>query len=312
MISEKIARLESDLAQVNRIVAADEEAVQSSGMERPVERVFLASSRKLQSDLGKQLQEAKAERAHELLRLRLHGTQLSMGTIQLRKLGKIIAPLNALLEQSAWRIWDKEGHAERLDEKFIRQLDLRLAGVESGSTELVILGNTSPDLTGESALEVALRNLFSVLSAPNDTFAESAHEIGTHACKSLTELMGFLEKENIAAEFSWPAADAFHSWDGRPTEITRMRTLLETVSDPEVTRENLKGVVQVLSIRGKLEIYLKDSKSKIPLTYHKSLADEVNKLHLGETIEAEVEKTVYPKTHSKKARTVYRLISLEY
>ena len=303
---DDIAELESLLERVLGMVEQDEGAV--SGSERPnVDLLFLSSTKKLRSDLQKKLRIAKAERAHEVVRLTLHGAHLGTGTLPLRVLANFVTPLNAVLEQSAWRFWDRAGDVSRIDQKFIRHLDLRLAGMELGSTELVILGNTSPDLSGVSALESALRDVFELLESDIEAFADRVHAIGISAGKSLGAFLTRLESEHAAVELEWRASDKTHRWDGRPTEVTRVRALLDEIGEPETTTERFVGTVNLLSIRNRIEIEHGQTGEKLRVGYHKSVADLVHELRLGDTRTFEVEKTIYPFVVSRRKRDTYRL-----
>ena len=111
------------------------------------------------------------------------------------------------MEQSALRFWDHSGDVSRIDERFIRHLDLRLAGLETGSTELVILGNTAPDLSSVSALESALREVFDLLDSGVERFADRVHAIGINAGKPMASFLTRLEFAHIAANLEWKAPD---------------------------------------------------------------------------------------------------------
>lgn len=309
MMSFDIAEIESELSIVRKMSERDEKNVAAS--DNPsVDRIFFASSQKRKIDLEKKLFTAKSERAHELISLRLIGNQLT-GSIRLRSLVKIIDPLTSLLEQSAWRFWDKEGRAEKLDDKFSNLMDLRLAGIASGSTELIIVGNTSPDLTGDSALEEGLKNIFKLLGSSNDEFSDHIHEVGMPACTAMSKLMEVMERQNIAAEFNWSGPGKAYFWEGRPQEITRIRAILSDIGDPVIETEAFTAVVQVLSVRNKIEIYRSDTESKIVLHYHRSLADEINELHLGDQRKFIVERTTYPLRLSKNKKDAYTLKAIE-
>lgn len=216
-----IEELETELAKVRGFVDRNTQAVATSD-DPLAHQVFLASNRKLQDALERALRLAKVERAHEVISLRLHGTQMSRASIPLRALGKIVGPLNSAIELSAWSAWEAEGHSTPVAAQLVRQLDLRLAGVEAGSTELIITGNTSPDLAGSSPLEDGLRGVFRLLQSAPEDFADDVHSIGIRAGKSLAQLMGYLATENVAAELEWSAPDRRYAWDGRPDEIVRV------------------------------------------------------------------------------------------
>lgn len=310
MISDTITKLEEELSLVKQINERDESTLKNS-VDPAADEIFFLSSEKLKSEIEKKLFNAKSERAHELLNLRLIGAQMT-GSIRLRSLLKIIEPLNHLLEHSAWRIWDKEGHIDKLDDKFRNLLDLRLSGIETGSTELQIVGNTSPDLAGTSALEDGLRNVFELISSDNDTISEKIHDIGISSCKALSELMDSLEKQNIAVELSWTGPEKVFSWNGSPPEITRIRSILDDLGEPIKEPMVIVGIVHVLSVRNKIEIYQPDSKQKIIANYHRTLNDEIRKLHLGETLEFTLEKTTYPFTIAKTKKDGYTLKAVAY
>ena len=274
-----------------------------------VGEVFAASSDKRRKKLEKELKDAKSEEAYELFGIRLHSPQFSSGTIPLRVLVRLAPPLNNALEQAAWREWDVGGGSTSIDDGFRRLINLRLAGIRDGSTELVLLGNISPDLTGESALESGLRNFFDVLSSSNDQFADVVNGIGSNATKSVVNLMKAFEAENMAAEFSWRASDNKYYWDGRPDEITRIRALLEEIGDPTTNITTVVGVVSALT-RKRVQIET-DTGDKINARYHRSFSEKVNALHLDERRKFELEVTSYPAdTHDLK-RDAYRLVEIE-
>ena len=308
--SEDIAELESQLARVRGMVDRDETAVSTSDSPR-VERVFLATSKKMSADLEKRLQIAKAARAHEVIRLKFHATQYRTGTLPLRSLAKFLIPLNAVLEQSAWRFWDHTGDASRIDQKFIQHLGLCLAGLDIGSTELAILGSTAPDLSGLSALESALRDIFDLLDSDVEGFADRVHAIGIGAGKSLAEFLTSLEAEHVAIELEWSAADKTYRWSGQTTEVTRVRALLDEIGEPTTTTEQFVGTVNLLSVRNRIELERSDTGEKLRVGYNKSVMELVHELRLGDRRVFEVEKTVYPFVVSKRKRDTFRLVSVD-
>ena len=216
--------------------------------------------------------------------------------------------MNDAVEQSAWREWDIRGDASNIDDGFRRLINLRLAGIREGSTELVFLGNIAPDLTGESALENGLRNFFDVLSAPNDRITDMVNGIGKNATKSVARLMRAFEIENVAAEFSWSAPGNKYHWEGRPDEITRVRALLEEIGDPETSILSILGVVSALT-RKRVQIET-DTGQKISARYHRSVSEQVNTLHLDECRKFDLETTSYPADTLGLRRNAYRLVGI--
>ena len=305
----EIPELEAELARLRGIQDEQKRELAKSTMPE-VDSIFLASTDKLREEFERRLRLAKAERRFEVVNLSLNGGGLALGCVPLRLLAKLAEHLNATLEQSAWRIWDKNGDATGIDARFIRELDLQLADIGTGSTRLAIIGNTAPDLTGVSALEAALREVFDVLEADVDAILDRVHILGLRAGKSLCDFLTVLERENVAADLTWMAPDKPYEWHGDSREITRVRALLDDIGEPTTTRESFHARINVLSIRNRMEVERLDTGEKLRLSYHKSLADEVQELRLADECVLQVEKTVYPFVASRRKRDAYRLVEL--
>jgi len=303
-----IPEIEKELDLIRRIDERNHDAVEKST--RPqVERVFAVSSTKRRRLLEKELSDAKADRAHEMFGLKMHTPQFSPGTIPLRVLAKLAPLLNDAIEQAAWREWDVTGDAKNIDEGFRRLINLRLVGIQSGSTELVFLGNTAPDLTGESALEAGLRNFFDVLSANNKEFPDVINGVGTNAMKSVIKLMKCFETENMGVEFSWRASDTSYRWDGRPDEITRIRALLEEFGEAKNSTISVEGIICALS-RNRVQIE-KDDGERVSARYHRSLNEVVYALHLNQRCSFSIEVTTYPSDSLGIKRDAFRLVGID-
>ena len=305
----EIPDLEAELHRVVGMCEEDERALAKS-TDPDVDAIFLGSLNKLRLELEKRLHRAKAERRHEVICLNLEGARLARGGVPLRLLAKLADHFNAALEQSAWRIWDREGDAARIDAGFINELDLQLTDIGIGSTRLAIIGNTAPDLTGVSALEAALREVFDVLEADVDAILDRVHVLGLRAGKSLCDFLAVLERENVAADLTWTAPDKSYEWHGDSREITRVRALLDDIGEPTTTTETFHARINVLSIRNRMEVERLDTGEKLRLSYHKSLADAVQDRRLADECVLQVEKTVYPFVASRRKRNAYRLVEL--
>lgn len=305
----EIPELEAELARLRGIQEEQKRSLAESTMPE-VDGIFLSSTDRLREELERRLRIAKAERKFEVINLRLNGGGLAWGSVPLRLLAKLADHLNATLERSAWRIWDKNGDATGIDPRFIQELDLQLADIGTGSTRLAIIGNTAPDLTGVSALEAALREVFDVLEADVDAVLDRVHALGFRAGKSLCDFLTVLERENVAADLTWRAPDKHYEWHGDSREITRVRALLEDIGEPTTTTDSFRARINVLSIRNRLEVERLDTGEKLRLSYHKSLADAVQERRLADECVLQVEKTVYPFVASRRKRDAYRLVEL--
>lgn len=307
MTDRAIADIEKELEVVCRIDERNRQAIETS--KRPlVEEVFLASSTARRKGLEKELQYAKLERMHELFRLRLHTASFSPGTIPLRVLAKLADLLNGALEQAAWHVWDLDGDSTIISEDFRHRINLRLAGIQTGSTELVLIGDIAPDLSGVSALEDGLKNFFDILSTPNDQLVDVVNGIGSKATKSIVELMKTFENGEMAAELSWKAPSNNYYWDGKTEEIKRIRYLLQDIGDPATSIKGVTGVISELTRkRVKIETDVGD---KINARYHHSLSEKVNVLHLNERRTFKIETKSYPQDSVGIKNAAYRLLDI--
>ena len=305
MTGREIADIEKELEVVCRIDERNRQAVEKS--KRPLEEeVFLVSSTARRKGLEKELQHAKLERMHELFRLRIHTASFSPGTIPLRVLAKLAELLNGTLELAAWHVWDIGGDTTTISEDFRHKINLRLAGIQAGSTELVILGDVAPDLSGISALEDGLKNFFDVLSTSNDQLADVINGIGIKATKSIIELMKVFENGKMAAELSWKASNYDYYWDGKTEEIRRVRRLLQDIGEPETGIRHVMGVISELT-RRRVQIETDDDE-KINARYHHSLSQKVNALHLDDRRKFEIEEKSYPQDTFGIKNAAYRLL----
>lgn len=299
MNGSAITDLNAQLEQVRRISATYGEGDTSA---------FKASWEKRREELEILLAEAQQERQHELIRFKLHGNQLPIGTVPLRILGKLSTDLSGMIESAAWHSRASDAESQRIEPNFVRSLDVRLAGIRSGSSELVILGNTAPDLAGDSPLADAVNNLIEMLNASNDLVVDHLADIGRSAGRYLLSMLGFLEQNNIAAEVTWLGPGGARYWDGRPAEITRLKALLDELGDPEVTTIRVDGIVRLLAATGRLEIVTIPDGEKLSIGYGSELAQYVNSLHLEQRDQFSVQRTSYPSLGAKKKPDSYRLL----
>lgn len=306
MISRPIFEIEKELDLVREIDEENRQALERS--DRPaVEKVFWASSNKHRRDLEEELEAAKRERAFELFGLRVHSARFEQGTMPLRLFSLLTNSINNVVEQAAWNEWNIES-IPKVSDEFRSAINLRIAGISRGSTQLQFLGDISPDLSGESALENGLHNLFEVFTSTNEQLAETLNAIGDEATKSMITLLEIFEKERLAVDFSWKAPTKEYHWKGKTEEITRIRSMLQEIGDPLTTAISIVGVVGSISRRSvRIDT---EGEERITAKYHHSLYDQVATLHLDDRKEFFVELTSYPEDSFDIKRDAYRLVAI--
>ena len=116
------------------------------------------------SELEKQLQHEKAKRDKEVIEIRLIGKSAN-GTLPLEVLAKLADGFSGtILNASLFIQFGKKKNKEKIKEVH-DIVDLRLAGIATGSTRLFITAKNAPDLFGRSLSEESLNHSFNLLQS---------------------------------------------------------------------------------------------------------------------------------------------------
>lgn len=301
--------LESRIKEV-QLFCADDRLRLENDPSNFARQLQLRSNTEHLSDLQNKLHLAKAERRKEVFELRLIGNQVNNGTVPLRILAKIAGPLNDLLSLAAYKARYKREASKGVPFELEDELDVRFAGVGYGSARLFIVGNTSPDLVGDSILEDTLQALFSLLEASNESFYDLVHAFGSRAANKLKELLLELEGDELSASLEWvsPVGTLF-KWEGVNSEIARLRSMLDAIGEPQVSEEKVYGEIFAMSKRGRIDLLQPDG-VKISIKYVPSQYEQVQSVHLGQKIHVMVEKTTMLQEATGIVKHYYQLISL--
>lgn len=277
----RVAWLETKIGEASSLLAAGERTL----AERPddvIQRLSIGSLRSHVGELQHDLYLAKAERDKELITMRFAADHLNQGAIPLYMLARVSNYFERAMEFVSYRLQHGK-EAKRMPEEMKRLLDLRLADVAFGSTELVITGNTRPDLVGDSLLENSLRFTFDLLSAQESELAERAAIAGAKASRMVGMLLREFERERCSVDFAWTdPADREHRWVANTARVTHVRSRLEQLSESPPETIVVDAAVELLSSTGRLVIRRNEGGGKISMRFPRDLYQSVQALHLGE------------------------------
>ncbi len=250
----------------------------------------------------------EAEERGELLDVRLIGPKAN-GSIALDTFIETIGPLSKSWKFAAHRLRYGKEAIRRVGDDVISALNLKLAGLASGSTHVHITGNAAPDLTGDSLLQSTLLQIFRLLNSDHLDFYDAVDAVGGKSAHQLGIFMRGLDRAGLAVQVSWLSNHGRYQWEGRPDEITRVRALLDTVNEPEKFNETIEGSVAGITDTGRLAIRTPDGKMLIrfPMT----LTEEVQKLKIASHARINVETLKYWDSVDKKDIYKRHLISVE-
>lgn len=280
--------LEGKLEEASRLLA-DSEALLMTDPENVIRRLAVDSFRSHVSELKHDLYLAKSERAKELISIRLIGPNLATGAIPLHLLSRVAGYFERAMGYASFRLQHGKEVVGKIPEELQRLLDLRLADVAFGSTELVITGNVTPDLAGDSLLESSLNLTFELLTSEDAQLGERAAAAGPKASRMVSLLLGEFERERCGVEMRWTdTADREHRWVAEPSRVTVIRQRLADLAASPPENVRVSGSVELLSSTGRIVIRPHDGGNKISARFPKDLYARVQVLHLGDSAHFEL------------------------
>jgi hypothetical protein len=286
--------LKSKIEEVSQFIDLDEKklAEDSSNFSLSLELSSMKQHKEhLQTELRKELE----FRNKEVFELRLISSLVNSGSIPLRLLGDICDPIHKAFNHAAFFVRNKVNSVNKLPFDLVYENDLRLSGIQHGSCRLQITGNVSTDLAGDNQLSDAYYSIFKILESESDggkiSFKEVAPTIGTTAVKHLDRLFETLEKEGVAAEFTWDSPDGkFYRWGGSLEDVRLARLKLNRVSTSEPVSVEISGMVVKLAKSGSIQVEEIETKQKVVVLFGKDLIKKVNTLTLNTYVKLEVDK----------------------
>ncbi|MCL6710599.1 hypothetical protein M8R20_26740 [Pseudomonas sp. R2.Fl] len=277
----RVAWLESKIHEVSVMLAQSEVAsVQAAAS--PFAQISNESMRSHLAELKHDLYLAKSERAREVVTMRLVGSDLDKGAIPLHLLSRVASYFERAMGYASYRIQHGKEAKRKVPDSIQRILDLRLADVAFGSTELVITGNTQPDLVGGSLLESSLELTFELLTSPENLLAERAAVAGPMAARMVGLLLGEFERERCGVDMRWvDSSDVEHRWQAALVIVSTVRSKLMQLAESPPETVVIDGVVELLSTTGRIVIRPNGGGDKISARFPRDLYQRVQDLHLG-------------------------------
>ncbi len=264
------------------------------------------------ADLQAQIKEEKDFREKEVIELRLKGPLVEEGSIPLSILGDIAKELSNAIYSASQLIKAGKEVMRMIPRSTIKTLNLRFAGIKSGSTRILITGDTSPDIFGHSLIEESLTNTFELLGSETpDEITDSASKIGIRSVASINKFLKTLSSSQLEAEMSWTSpSDIGYKWKGSKAKLTTMSNTLEKIKSPKPEQINVIGKLIMISLKWQFEV--QDEKGvSYKGTYPSQLLEEIKTLHVGDQLTSVIEKKIIINEATGKQKNYYTLLSLK-
>jgi hypothetical protein len=203
-----------------------------------------------------------AQTRGEIIELRLIGQKASQGTLPVSTFVDFLTPMRqSIVRAGHVARYGKEAKTVAPDVK--NDLDLRVAGIGSGSTRIFLSGSPLIDTTGTNLLSAVACNFFDLLHADKASFDSAVDAIGPTSLTALGRSLRKLASAGLSAEFSWTKDGHPISWNGDVNEISRIVKLIDSHSPPETFEQVLEGIVSAISDRGRIELTSGSDRIKI-------------------------------------------------
>ena len=264
------------------------------------------------SGLEKQMMYEKAKRDKEVIEIRLKG-RTADGTIPLEVLAKLADGLSGTVLNASYFIQFGQ-KVKKIKVKAVHDIvNLRLAGISTGSTRLFVTANTAPDLFGRSLAEESLKHSFNLLQSESaDELTESASKIGKESVRKLYKFITTISNAEMEVDLKWNSpTNENYNWDGNKQTLLRVAQSLTNIqmSDPETI--DFSGELIAISLRGTFEIKL-DDKRTIRGEFPNNLLEDIKTLTIGSNYAGKMEKQTIVNMATESEKVYYTLISISH
>lgn len=269
---------------------------------------LVITTREQIQELTNQLIQEKKDRSCELIELRLTGAKAHYGTLPLDVLGRLIIAFSDALHHTSHQIQFGSKKGAHLMTEIKQTLDLRLAGISTGSTRLMISGQTNPDLFGRSLMEESLQSTFKLLHAADfDKLTDAAVSCGTMGVTKLRTFLTTITNNELELEMNWDTPSFQNiSWIGEKRRIQEISNSLGHFEKSKPIEFGFQAVMITSSLKGNFELRLSDKRT-IKGTYPKDLLETVKQITIGDDCRGILEETRITNPVTLKEKSVFSL-----
>lgn len=263
------------------------------------------------SELERELQFEKAKRNKEIVEIRLIGRNAD-GTLPLEILAKLADGFSGAIINASNFIQFGNKKSKSNSEFISNAVDLRLAGIATGSTRLFVTAKNSPDLFGKSLSEESLNHSFNLLQSNTpEELTESASKIGKESVKKLNKFITTISNADLEVDLNWTTpTNEKMEWKGDKATLLKVAQSLSNIVMSEPEKIAFKGKLVGISLRGTFEIKTDDNKN-IKGTYSKDLLETAKTLTIDSNYSGDFEKKVIINSATGSEQTFYSLISIK-
>ncbi|MBZ4042104.1 hypothetical protein [Flavobacterium hibisci] len=242
---------------------------------------------------------------------RLKGKVANVGKLPLDLLGEFAKSLSdCIIESSRKYQYGNKGGAKIL--ALIKNtVDLRFDRLVPGSTHILVTGNNSPDLFGNSMIENALINTFDLLNVHNDSeLMDKSEKYGGAGIKKLNKILNLSISNHLEFDLEWSSPNSkIFKWEGNFDRIKQLNnsiSKIETVTPEEI---EISGTLVMQSLKGQLEIDDNEGKT-FKVLFPMSFLEKIKEFQIGESFSAVIIKNTLKNSITKEEKVSFELMEI--
>lgn len=302
-IEELIKISEDTLAKYEKDLSSNPGSLFAKGMvKNTVERI---------EELRGNLAFEKRLREKEVVDLRLKGKQAKLGRLPLELLGNFAKQLSDLLIEAGRQYQFGNKANSKFNQQVKDSVKLEFERLIPGSTRILVTGTTNPDLFGNSILENALTNTFSVLQSDEKSILDASEKVGSGGIKKLNDILSTAVKNDLEFELNWQAPnDIRYSWNGIRENIVSLNNSISKIQVNSPLKIELYGEIIMLSIKGLMEIKKEEEKKTIKIIFPLSMLEKVKNLQIGDNCHFEILMKTMKNSITGEEKSTYELLNI--
>lgn len=307
----------SEISRLEDQISETEERIQECRDELEEEpeslnhELTLSSLEKQRNQLQEELKQAKEAREKEIIEYRLKGELARHGDIPLGILGDLAKSLERQIYAAAYYIKDGKDLRAQIPKDLREEVNLQLAGLQPGSTRLMVSGDLSPDIFGNSVIEEALEGTFRLLrSEDSEEVSEHATEVGSRSAEKLRNFLDTVRKNELTIDIQWSSpSDEVRRWKASKSKLDKITNNLQQIEEEDTIEEVVEGRIRMLNSLGRFKLETDDGRV-YECKYPTSLHEDMTNLHLEEQIRAKLLRHVIKNSATGHEKVSYRLLSI--
>lgn len=253
----------------------------------------------------------KQKREKEIIDIRLKGKVAKVGKLPLDLLGEFAKSLSdCIIESSRKYQYGNKGGAKILT-SIKNTVDLRFDRLVPGSTHILVTGNNSPDLFGNSMIENALINTFELLNVHTDSeLMDKSEKYGGAGIKKLNKILNLSINNHLEFDLEWSSPNSkVFKWEGNFDRIKQLNnsiSKIETITPEEI---EISGTLVMQSLKGQLEIEDNDGKL-FKVSFPMSFLEKIKEFQIGEDFSATIIKNTLKNSITKEEKASFELTTI--